>query len=388
MRRLPIVLAVAGIAAIGAAGGRDPDPNFSQYPGFATYYAAHPPATTVPATADQDLAQRFRPRLCLPADHHGPIDFYADYIAHGVLHDRNGDPISDRVDGRLLNRHKHDPAVMFVHHPTDAAPTPVIYARVDRASARLPTGETRFVFITYTAVFRHSGLPAGLPAWQRTVLDLIASTGDWHQLDHYTAATVILDSDLTPVAVMFQHHNHQQTHLVGVDIDWPANDRLTLDVAIGSNELYPHRPGRTHRRSVGFPDQAGLRYLISGEDPPFLAADDITDCADLIDPPLRFLPPDDAFYRFAGYLGEGRLLPGRDGPPGADYNTLPALKPLARQMLVSYWRADHPGDLTRLDQAFAAAPNPTAALLAFAEAQAEVFHRDWQCHSAPSPACE
>ena len=63
---------------------------------------------------------------------------------------------------------------------------------------------------------------------------------------------------------------------------------------------------------------------------------------------LGFLPPDDAFYAFAGYLGERRLLPGRDGPPGADYNTLTALKPLYRQWVAGYWREGNSGDLNRL----------------------------------------
>ena len=57
---------------------------------------------------------------------------------------------------------------------------------------------------------------------------------------------------------------------------------------------------------------------------------------------LRFLPPSDAFYMFKGFLGEKRLLPGRSGPPGASYNTLPAFKPLHRQMIAFHWRDRDP----------------------------------------------
>ena len=55
---------------------------------------------------------------------------------------------------------------------------------------------------------------------------------------------------------------------------------------------------------------------------------------------LEFLPQTDAFYTFKGALGERRLLPGRSGPPGADYNTLPAFKPKARQMIAFHWTED------------------------------------------------
>ena len=81
------------------------------------------------------------------------------------------------------------------------------------------------------------------------------------------------------------------------------------------------------------------RYLTTGEDPPIRVADDITDPVTEVDYELRFLPPSDAFYMFKVYLGEKRLLPGRYGPPGAIYNTLPAFKPLLRQMI-----AFHCGD--------------------------------------------
>ena len=79
------------------------------------------------------------------------------------------------------------------------------------------------------------------------------------------------------------------------------------------------------------------RYLVEGMDRPWLAADDVTEPAREIEPELRFLPPADAFYVFAGWLGERRLLPGRDGPPGADYNTLPAFKSKAVQLALFYW---------------------------------------------------
>jgi len=63
------------------------------------------------------------------------------------------------------------------------------------------------------------------------------------------------------------------------------------------------------------------------------------------------LPPDDAFYTFRGWLGARRRLPGRTGPPGADFNTIPAFKPMGIQLMAFYW---HEGqrdyvDLVRAD---------------------------------------
>ncbi len=147
-------------------------------------------------------------------------------------------------------------------------------------------------------------------------------------------------------------------------------------MAIRSNELYPHQSVRTRRRAVSFlsPESAG--YLVNGDDPPWLAADDITEPAREIEPELVFLPPSDAFYVFQGWLGERRRLPGRDGPPGADYNTLPAFKDRAAQLTAFYW---HEGDLDYLnlltDQFSTGRPH-TVALAPFARRVGQDLERD------------
>ena len=66
------------------------------------------------------------------------------------------------------------------------------------------------------------------------------------------------------------------------------------------------------------------------------------------------MAPADAFYTFKGFLGARRRLPGRSGPPGADYNTLPRFKPLAVQFAISYWRDGSRADLARLKAGFVA----------------------------------
>lgn len=324
------------------AGCGDGGSNFSQYPGFAEYFAAHPPSKALPSAADRALLRRYRPRIFVPEGHDGPIHFYEDYVAQGRLTGGAEAPDANAPISRAtLNRLKSDPAAVFEHIPTGKAPRPALFGRIDRETipgAGGPSGRMRFTFLTYHAVFRYSGLPAGLPGWQDAMLGLVASTEDWHQLDHYTAVTIALNAEDKPVAVTFQQHNYMRTYLLGIDLELPSDGRVNVDVAIRSNELYPHRPGRRVRRAVGFLNADTARYLITGRNKPFRAADDITDSAREVDYALEFLPPADAFYTFKGFLGKRRWLPGRSGPPGADYNTLPAFKPKAAQMLAFHWR--------------------------------------------------
>jgi hypothetical protein len=335
--------------------------NFSQHPGFAEWYAAQPPSKELPTAAERVLLERHRPRVFLPEGHAGPIDFYRDYIAQGRLYDLTGAPLSSEVTPELLNAHKHDPRAVFEHAPTGEAPRPVIYGRVDRDALLLPGCEAAqpVTFLTYHLVFRYSGLPAGVPWWQAAPLALIADLDDWHQLDHYTAVTLALAPDpagaLLPFAATFQHHNYLRTYRLGASdgpgrLGIPADGRLPVDVALRSNELYPHQRGRTVRRAVGFLTPQSARYLVDGVDRPWRAADDVTAPAREIETTLEFLPPADAFYVFQGWLGERRLLPGRDGPPGADYNTLPAFKPKAVQLALFYWREEDADSLAALDE--------------------------------------
>jgi hypothetical protein len=76
IERITALLLAAGLA-LSAGGGRD-SVNFSQEPGFAEYFAAHPLATTPAEPADQELLRRHRPRFMRPPSHPGAIDFYTD----------------------------------------------------------------------------------------------------------------------------------------------------------------------------------------------------------------------------------------------------------------------------------------------------------------------
>ena len=368
----------AGLLLLGAwAAASAADRNFTQYPGFAEYFAANPPAE-VAGPADRALARRHAPRFHLPAGHEGPIDFYRDYIAHGYL--VTGDGV--RIDGPTqaeLNRHRDDVQAEFTHVPDGAEPRPVVYAAVERTGLWAPREEGReteeFTVITYHLVFRVSGLPAGLSLAAAIPLRLVADLDDWHQLDHYTAAFVVLDAAERPIALTLQQHNYLRTYLVGESVDPGEDGRFDIDVAIRSNELYPHVPGRTERRAVRFLDADARAFMMGFGKRPMMSADDVTDPAGSVEYELAFLPGSDAFYSFHGFLGERRRLPGRDGPPGARYNTLPALKPLPAQVLDGYWRDANAGDWERYQRSREGGSGRAG----FARAQAGVFHHNLDC---------
>jgi hypothetical protein len=352
---LPLLsVALSGCALSGSSVGG----NFSQHPGFASHFESNPRRASAATADEQALLERHRPQLWLPAGHAGPIDFYCDYIAQGSLVTQGGQQQPRPVTQALLNQFTNDPQAVFTHQPDAAGPAcgPArALGRVDTVELSMAAGEAPrpWRFLTYHFVFRSSGLVAGLSWWQSLGIGLVGDLNDWHQLDHYTAATIVINETGQPVALMLQQHNGMHTYVVGETVGdrqlAPSVDgHLAIDVAIRSNELYPHRPGRQVRPAVDFVSAQTLPYLMGLGPGTLRSSADITKPARMADYQLGFLPPDDAFYAFAGYLGERRLLPGRDGPPGADYNTLPALKPLYRQWVAGYWREGNSGDLNRL----------------------------------------
>ncbi len=250
-----------------------------------------------------------------------------------MLKGPDGQELSTHVTSSLLNAHRDDPKVVFEHEPDASQPqTPVVFGRVDHSERILDTHQ-RFTLLTYHAVFRTSGIVAGTAWWQSLALSIVGNLVDWHQLDHYTAATLVLDEAQQPVILMLQQHNYLRTYIDGETLSRPRDGRPLVDVAIRSNELYPHESGRVRRRAVSFLDPKSFRYMMGLGKKPLMTADDITEPHREADYELRFLAPSDAFYTFKGTLGKRRLLPGRNGPPGADYNTLPVLKPLHLQLI-------------------------------------------------------
>ena len=314
------------------------EPTFSAMPGFTEYFAKYQPMADPANQQEQQLLQHYRPRIYLAKDQTSFLDFYADYIAHGELYS-NGELVSDKVDAELLQKYRDDPGAEFRHIPTDKPVTPVVYGKVAYDNLQHDGQSWPLTFLSYNLVFAHSGLLQGLPGWQRWLVESAGLHEDWHQLDHYVGLTVVLHQE-EPIAVILQQHNYQTTYIPGYEgahgIEWPDDQRIQVDVAKQSNELYPHSTGYTEHPGVSFVSADNLEFLKTSRNKPMMAGFDTTHGEVEQEYTLKFLPTNDAFYQFKGRLGEARSLPGRDGPPGADYVTLPGLMPWANRLVAGF----------------------------------------------------
>lgn len=313
---------------------------FSQKAGFDEIRAGL--GSEPPDEMERALLLRHKPVLHVADGEEGPIAFYADYIGSGDLFDGAGNFVASDPDAAALNALRDDPGAVFVHRPRPALGRPSVLGGFSRSTLTLSSGEAReFSFLSYHFVFRHSGLPAGIPTAYRVLADIVADSRDWHQLDHYTAAFVVLAGG-QPFAVILQCHNYMRTYFME---DEPAfaDGRVKIDAAISSNELYPHQDGEARRRAAGFMSAKTVDYLTGqGSASSLTSADDITAGGREVSYDLEFLPPNDAFYSFEGRLGEPRSLPGRDGPPGSIYRAHPQNWPLEKALYVFYWLSDDP----------------------------------------------
>ncbi len=317
------------------AGSAAANGGFTQLPGFAEIRAGFGDAP--PDADEQALLARHRPRLHVADGEEGPVDFYADYIGSGELFDGENAPVQNPTAAQL-NAARDNPEAVFIHRPQPAQYPPAAYGGINHAALVLSDGEAHeFTFLHYHFSFRHSGLPAGVSGARLFLAELFADVRDWHQLDHYTAAYIVLHEG-APFAAILQQHNYMRTYLMHEEPAF-ANGRAVLNAALWSNELYPHRKARTMRRAAGFMNAKTTAYLTgASEDGGINAAPDITEGGREIKYELQFLPPNDAFYVFAGRLGEPRRLPGRDGPPGAMYRMGPKLWALEKSMPAFYWK--------------------------------------------------
>ena len=324
--------------ALPGCSGSDQDHSFTQLDGFAEIRKLQ--SHSLPTAAEQALLEKYRPRLFIAAGEEGPLDFYADYITQGCLQIADQPP-DCKVDQAKLNAVKADPVATFTHLPEVKPVTPVGYGSIYRAPVELDgltPVQRNWTFLRYHYAFRSSGIAVGVKNIEAFLMDLVGDLKDWHQLDHYTAVVIVLNENERPVLVMLQQHNYMHTYLIGQDPAFPATGPALVDVAMRSNEMYPHRPEPTMHRAASFLSGATAAWLAgTSDDKPMLGTFDGTYPDQEIDYELTYLRPDDAFYVFEGRLGEKRSLPGRDGPPGALYYTLPDLWHYEKSMPMFYW---------------------------------------------------
>lgn len=309
--------------------------NFASFPGFKAYFEAHPPSSTLPTKQEQALLNIYKPRIYLANNQPGFLDFYSDYIAHGKLI-VDGKEITGPIGRELLNQVKGNPGAEFIYTgAANQSTQPSVLAKVEYDTLQYQGQNWEMTFLCYNLVFAHSGLLAELSLLAKLGLGTVADLNDWHQLDHYVGLTVVLHQQ-EPVAYFLQQHNYQTTYVVSKQSDWPNDQRVKVDVALRSNELYPHSPRRLRHPGVSFVSEKSMEFIKTGRKKPLMAGWDVTHGQREQDYVLRYLPPNDAFYQFKGRLGESRHLPGRDGPPGADYVTLPGLMRWSYRLVSGY----------------------------------------------------
>ena len=311
---------------------------FSQLRGFDCIRDAQ--SDQLPSERERELLERHRPVLYVGQGEEGPLDFYADYVSSGTLAVA-GKEDNSSVDQAALNAVKLEPSATFSHERKSEQVSPVGYGSVHYGKADLPGLEPRrrdWTFLRYHFVFRSSGIAMGVEKWQARLMSIGGDLRDWHQLDHYTSVVVALDEADKPVAVVLQQHNYMHTYLVGGDSAFPHEGPFQVDAAIRSNELYPHRDKATVHRAASFISQDTSAWLVGlSDDRPSLGTYDHTSPDREVGYELKFLEPNDAFYVFVGRLGAKRRLPGRDGPPGAIYYTVPEIWEYEKSMPMFYW---------------------------------------------------
>ena len=303
---------------------------FSEFPGFIEHFNKYPPSDTVPNASEIALLKKYKPRVFAAVGQPGPIDFYKDYIADGQLF-VGKQKIDAPVTQELLNQHRANPRALFKYHGDYRQKgSSLVYARIDYENTRYEDKQYDFTFLTYNLVFPVSGILQGLGKIQSAGLAIAGNLDDWHQLDHYVNVSVALVNEQA-VAMTLQQHNYQTTYL----LDSQAPD-ISVDIAMRSNELYPHHEQQMQHPAVSFLSTKNIEFIVSGAKKPMMAGFDITHGEQEVSYMLEFLPQTDAFYQFKGSLGKNRLLPGRSGPPGADYATLPGLMPRHIRLVTGY----------------------------------------------------
>ena len=303
--------------------------NFTEFPGFTEHFKNYPPANTVPDKSEIALLSKYQPRVFSATGQPGPIDFYKEYIAEGQL-SVDGKKITPATQA-LLNEHRENPNALFEYlGDYREKGTSLVYARIDYENTQYKGIQYDFTFLTYNLVFPVSGILQGLGKIQSAGLAIAGNLNDWHQLDHYVNVSVALLNEQA-VAMTLQQHNYHTTYMLDPD----APD-ISVDIAMRSNELYPHSENKVQHPAVSFLSSDNIEFIVSGNKKPAMAGYDITHGEQELSYTLEFLPQTDAFYQFKGSLGKKRLLPGRSGPPGADYATLPELMPRHIRLFTGY----------------------------------------------------
>jgi hypothetical protein len=379
---LSILFLLISVVISGCAGNYH---TFADYPGFKEYYQDRcetPPPPT--SEKDRELLEKFRPRFILPPGGSYPIDFYRDYLPYTVMRSwPEKKVIAVDVNRGLLLKHRvnrgayldfdtrqyRSDGMDFRWGEGSLSPAaervPVVYGRVYRERVSFPDREGKaedhdLTFLKYNVLFATSGLPEELSAWSSFLLSLGGfDREDWHALDNFVAAHVVLDENEGLIGVILAQHNHHRTYLIGRDIPNPVDGSLAFDVALRSNEIYPASESTEPVRHRVIRWSLYLDYLLSGENGPTLKGTDVTMGKNAgggeFDYDLKIISPCDPLYTSEMLLGPPRpflgIYLGRDGPPGSDYYNTPKLLPMGNMLKFAYLHDGDPEDIAIVREA-------------------------------------
>lgn len=313
-------------------------------------------------TATRRLLERFKPEIHVAPNSFLPIGFYEDYLPRTVLKRNGGDVVEKNASPDVLARYHMNRNYYLDYRlsPEQALDlklsnvTPTLYGRIYADTLTVGEREIPLLFLKYSPAFPYSGLPYG-NSWGKNMGGWLA--GDpwgWHELDIHGAVHVILHAgNRQPIGVLLAQHNNHRTLLTGPDFSWPDSNRVRVSYSVRSNEPYliTETMGSRLERTVGNPSDIPTLFGRSRVRPLSAGHDKIVapnDGARKIETRLRLLPHDDPLYTSVMDLGDRLALFGfwdtwyRQGPPGMDYYTHPALKNLAD--LAAFWNIDPDDD--------------------------------------------
>lgn len=291
-----------------------------------------------------------------------PISFYEDYLPNTVLKTaqdsiRHSQVTRDRLKQFKNNKNTYLDYQLSISEARNLKRNDVTSIFNGRVYADTLTHENDSVpllFLKYSAVFPYSGLPYGNAWWKNAAGYLAGEPWGWHELDIHGAVHVILHAKTKePLGVLLAQHNHHRTHLRSIDFKWPDDDRVKISNAVRSNEPYLISDDHSTRYepTIGNPEDIAALYERTWVRPLSAGYDRIIapeDGARKIPSKLELLTLDDPLYTSVMELGDQRKIFGfwsswfREGPPGINYYTHPALKNLAD--LSAFWYIDRTDD--------------------------------------------
>lgn len=316
-----------------------------------------------PSKADQRLLKRYQPRLYVAPNGLLPIDFYQDYLPNTVVNDVGG--IINKKPNREYLKSIERQFGYYLDYQGEHLYRGMVdmdryqgslYGRIFTEKMEIPNASTgneerRYFILKYNAIFSASGLPGKLQWYKNWGVSLAGDKDIWHELDIHGAIQILINSDsLEPEILLLAQHNHFRSYVIGKDLMWPKDNRISICFAQRSNEPYPCPMGNTPQyfRTVGSP--GNFSYVLTGEGAIFDGSEDVVFGEDAgaveVKYQLRFLPDKDPLYVSWIPLGDKLKLFGlftnfyRTGPPGINMNTHPALKKYTDLAKFWYFKED------------------------------------------------